>query len=139
MMATQEQAVDVGRNDSQRTLQFVDSCEYFILPFEDPLRIGFNSQAVRIVITNMDIEVVYQTKLLFEQIYKFGHPLGERDLVRLFFPYRLLQYRQGIVPTVTETFGNAVVKQSAPQWEIPQTVPVGMSCCSACQRFLLIH
>ena len=79
------------------------------LSFEDFLRIGFNAHTVRVVIANMDIEIANQTGLLLEQIYKFGHPLGERDLVRLFFPYRLLQYRQGIVPTVTETFGNAVV------------------------------
>ena len=65
MITTQEQTVDVGRNDGQRTPQFMDSREYFILPFEDSLRIDFNAHTVCIVIANMGIEIVNQTGLLF--------------------------------------------------------------------------
>ena len=69
MITTQEQTVDVGRNDGQRTPQFIDSGKYLILPFEDSLRIGFNAHTIRVVITNVDIEIVNQTRLLFEQVY----------------------------------------------------------------------
>ena len=70
MITTYKQSIDVGWYDSQRTLQLVYSCEYFILSFEDSFRIGFYLQAIRVVIANMNIEIVYQTKLLFEQIYR---------------------------------------------------------------------
>ena len=104
MITTQEQAVDVGRNDGQRTPQFINSCEYFILSFEDSFRIGFYLQAIRVVIANMNIEIVYQAELPFKQVYQFGNPYRERNLIRLFFSHGFLQYRQGIVPAVTETF-----------------------------------
>ena len=68
MIATQEQTVDVGWNNSQRTPQFIDSGKYLILPFKDSLRIGFNAHTIRVVIANMDIEIVNQTGLLFEQV-----------------------------------------------------------------------
>lgn len=87
MITTQEQAVDVGRNDGQRTPQFINSCEYFILPFEDALRIGFNLQAIRVIIANMNIEIIYQAELPFKQIYQFGNPYRERDSVRLLFSH----------------------------------------------------
>ena len=77
MIATYKQSIDVGRNDGQRTPQLIDLCEYFVLPFEDPFRIGFNLQAVRIVTANMNIEIVYQVELPFKQVYQFGNPYRE--------------------------------------------------------------
>ena len=109
VITTYKQSIDIGWHDSQRTPQFINSGKYLILPFKNSLRIGFYLQAIRVVIANMNIEIVYQTKLLFEQIYQFGYPLWERYFARLFFPYSFFQYWQGIVPTVTETFGNAIV------------------------------
>ena len=74
MITMQEQTVDIGRNDGQRTPQFIDSGKYLILTFEDSFRIGFNAHTIRVIITNMDIEIVNQTGLLFEQVYQLGYP-----------------------------------------------------------------
>ena len=71
-MATQEQAVDVGRNDGQRTSQFIDSGEYLILSFEDSLRIGFNAHTIRVVIANMGIEIVNQTDFCLSSSISLG-------------------------------------------------------------------
>ena len=72
MITTHEQAVDVGRNDGQRTPQFINSCEYFILPFEDALRIGFNLQAIRVIIANMNIEIIYQLNFRLSKSISLG-------------------------------------------------------------------
>ena len=59
MIATYKQSIDIGWHDSQRTPQFINSGKYLILPFKNSLRIGFYLQAIRVVIANMNIEIVY--------------------------------------------------------------------------------
>ena len=90
----QQQALQKGEleYDSQRTPQFINSGKYLILPFKNSLRIGFYLQAIRVVIANMNIEIVYQAELPFKQVYQFGNPYRERNLIRLFFSHGFLQY-----------------------------------------------
>ena len=74
VITTYKQSIDIGWHDSQRTPQFINSGKYLILPFKNSLRIGFYLQAIRVVIANMNIEIVYQVELPFKQVYQFGNP-----------------------------------------------------------------
>ena len=92
MMPTYKHPINIGWNNGYWIFQFIDFCKYLILPFKNSLRIGFYLQAIRVVIANMNIEIVYQAELPFKLVYQFGNPYRERNLIRLFFSHGFLQY-----------------------------------------------